>query len=98
MNKKHTQGEWSMIYTDTIDQPKKSLLSIHSRGKVIAKIYGDVEELEEEQNARLIAAAPELLKALINLTSKCNILPNSQCPENENPYGDALQAIKKATE
>ncbi len=91
---KHTDGEWNMIYTDTIDQPKKSILSIHSRGKVIAKVYGDVEELEEEANARLIAAAPELLQAVIELIEDFEPTKEYQ----REIFKRAKLAIKKATE
>lgn len=53
---------------------------------------------EAKENAKLIGGAPELLKALHDLVQYCNILPNSQCPEDLNPFGNALQILKNVTE
>ncbi len=55
----HTAGPW------IVSGPE-----IRSDTKVICRVdikYGSNEESEGRANARLIAAAPELLKALINL-------------------------------
>lgn len=59
---KHTAGPWAVTGGQTVHQPNKD------HYKPICKAYGkyhkDADKSEAEANARLIAAAPELLDAL----------------------------------
>lgn len=63
---KHTPGPWS-FYDDSNDG-KTNRIEIVAIGKTVARIYHSVPE-EDLPNARLIAAAPELLEALIAVVS-----------------------------
>lgn len=57
---KHTPGPW-VVYDDSNDG-KTNRIEIAARGKTVARIYHSVPE-EDLPNARLIAAAPDLLEA-----------------------------------
>lgn len=57
---KHTPGPWA-VYDDSNDG-KTNRIEIAALGKTVARIYHSVPE-EDLPNARLIAAAPELLEA-----------------------------------
>lgn len=90
MKTQHTQGEWKKLMTLKVDQPS----CIIAGNKKIANIINAFENrTEAEANAKLIAAAPELLKIVQRLL------------DNERQYAgaanliiDAKEAIKKATE
>ena len=95
---KHTPGPWTNPGTDGGDSVISA--TVDNRRRTIAHVYApycDKEESEEQQlaNARLIAAAPELLKAL----EKCALI---LCGENlyknalEDAIKSSLSAIKKA--
>lgn len=58
---KHTPGPWT-FYDDRGDG-KTGRIEIVAMGKTVARIYNSVPA-EDVPNARLIAAAPELLDAL----------------------------------
>ena len=62
---KHTPGPWT-VYDDSNDG-KTNRIEIAARGKTVARIYQSVPE-EDLPNARLIAAAPDLLEALVELS------------------------------
>lgn len=91
--KKHTQGEW------VIDVPNRMGFAICGIGPkdgfIICDIcndgYGEEEQLA---NAKLIAAAPELLEALERFTR----LSMQKYPEMIGWINEAQKAIKKATE
>jgi hypothetical protein len=57
---KHTPGPW-VVYDDSNDG-KTNRIEISARGKTVARIYHSVPA-EDLPNARLIAAAPDLLEA-----------------------------------
>lgn len=87
METKHTKGDWEAYYSEFF-----KTFSIHNdlTSTLICHLNSSSEEAEA--NAKLIAAAPELLEALIALI-------------NANPRGvdkkitnQAIEAIKKATE
>lgn len=52
---------------------------------------------ECEANAKLIAAAPELLQSCINILSELSVEADSQLEGYSHIVQDALKAIKKAT-
>jgi len=63
---KHTPGPW-VVYDDSNDG-KTNRIEIAARGKTVARIYHSVPA-EDLPNARLIAAAPDLLDALKNIVN-----------------------------
>ena len=68
---KHTPGPWTDNYRFT---PAQAHLEIYATpgARCIAKVFNaDFSHGEKEANARLIAAAPELLEALKNLYTWC---------------------------
>jgi hypothetical protein len=58
---KHTPGPWT-VYDDSNDG-KTNRIEIAALGKTVARIYHSVPA-EDLPNARLIAAAPDLMEAL----------------------------------
>lgn len=94
METKHTKGEWEV--TNQYPNGLSSLaehIEIKSEQWSIAAVFTDGESKEEaEANAKLIAAAPELLEALICMM-KANPMFVDICIINK-----CNNAIKKATE
>lgn len=91
---KHTPGPWSAKPSaDTgYGDPEWAPFQIESDEWIVAVAIGDVDDLNAEANARLIAAAPDLLEALSEL-----IEANSFYFKPGNPWGDkARAAIAKA--
>ena len=109
METKHTKGEWYVNknmpgYGDSVCISRRNESDYWEDGHV--KIIGDCpiaivssghnsweNKYPAEANAKLIAAAPELLEALIELTDalKCEF-------GRDLTYLKAISAIKKATE
>lgn len=79
MNKKHTPGPWHVA----------NGVQIRSARDQIAKVWS-MRNGEGNANARLIAAAPELLASLQVLVENGGIGPESM-------FDDAREAIFKAT-
>jgi len=82
MSSKHTPGPWrTNLVDDTL---------IESGGWCVAKAYGDYDTDFErmEANARLIAAAPDMLAALIGLQY---ILASAESNASGNPNHDHVQ-------
>jgi len=97
MENKHTPGPWKIIY------PEGFLYHIVINGRpFIATIdgqYPDLEQCEEHEqenlaNAKLIAAAPELLEALRAIAEE---LPDPTLSVTKIIKEIAESAIKKAT-
>jgi hypothetical protein len=88
MKTQHTKGEWKMEY------PLLGDFIIHNDGLRIVSVHLIDDKLEEQEaNAKLIAAAPDLLETLYEIQKQFN--------ENGNMTGHLWskceQAIKKAT-
>jgi hypothetical protein len=85
METKFTKGNWSIVE----GLKKAGDLCVHSQGKLICSFENDGSE-EEDANARLIAAAPELLQALIAINRSINEqLLNAR-------FGNELSKMKSA--
>lgn len=109
---KHTSGpwKWSDEYTHPCGKPAWTLLGRHGLYGILTCDQGSApQDLSDEANARLIAAAPELLAALEECLSALNFIveqgggPHCEheggtcfCKEN-NAISSALDAIAKAT-
>lgn len=87
---KHTPGPWS-FYDDSNDG-KTNRIEIVAIGKTVARIYHSVPA-EDLPNARLIAAAPDLLWALEFLVAGIE----GGVSETYIPLVTARAAIAKAT-
>jgi len=89
----HTKGEW---------HSKEGQIYPIETGKTLAVIpYFDKDNQEQEANARLISAAPELLEALKQLVEHIewreDFLIEDAEEGNQNAYTLAKAAITKAT-
>lgn len=84
METKHTKGEW--IYNPTYET------ITDSEGYGIAQPHGIRNEEEWEANAKLIAAAPEMLEALIEISQL-----GSTGEDAREMKKIAINAITKAT-
>ena len=99
MESKITKGDWSVQTIDLIDFKSMCIISEYEQ-KVIAHIYLTPPKITEEntENANLISAAPDLLKALNDLMSGVENLPalSSISGVLEQQYKQAQLAVKKA--
>lgn len=92
MSSKHTPGpwKWSGEYTHPCGKPAWTLLGRHGLYGILTCDQGSApQDLNDEANARLIAAAPELLGALQRLVDAVD-------PESTG-WDEAVAAIAKAT-
>lgn len=74
----HTPGPWTH-YDDSAASVHRH--DIVAKGKTVARVYctqGD--ELEDAANARLIAAAPEMLEALQGIEHFSDVVAHRQDP------------------
>lgn len=98
MNLKHTKGEWWLTPDKSIGEKHADYLVIQGHNgssKNIARVFKGIDISKEmhDANAKLIAAAPQLLNALIELR-KVMEMGESYAPALQK----AKEAIKKATE
>lgn len=97
----HTPGPWSFApqtEKGSTLAPDIFPFQIETEDWVLAEIYGDVTALQgavAQANARLIAAAPDLLKALI--WAEAAIAPFSKDPQEKSGILMVRAAIAKAT-
>ena len=83
----HTQGKWDILYSKWDDND----IYIEGTGAVICTINGGMGNKECEANAKLIAAAPDMLEAL-------TLLMNAGTPQEiTTACAKAAMAITKAT-
>jgi acyl CoA:acetate/3-ketoacid CoA transferase len=93
---KHTLGPWKTDDIESGDCQRYVLAGNHEEAQIIARItlktFVGPTQSESEANARLIAAAPELLEALVSFTKSRYI--RHQHPKR---FAAAVAAIAKAT-
>lgn len=91
MKTKHTKGEWSVVNELDMHGQETNYFAVTTGNEVIC-ITGEELEIngETEANAKLIAAAPDLLRFVIEIANR---YPNSPWI-----YEEANNLIKKATE
>ncbi|MEQ5400938.1 hypothetical protein ABN303_09555 [Providencia rettgeri] len=99
MKFKHTPAPWKY----TIRNANEIMTTFH--GVTIGDVYLDITTANQKADSHLIAAAPELLEALIELVQsydKCSIDHNGLCQEhflqeaNDCTFKKANLAIAKA--
>lgn len=101
-NTKHTQGEWEITYGVTQKDENGNLYNTifgeRSHTEMVCKVIGKTRE-QVDSNAKLIAAAPELLEALLEICYK-DLYGNYRIGYNSGSIvSDKISnAIKKATE
>lgn len=87
----HTPGPWEFSREDVENKPNYHFIIEDTKGeRVIATVHGN----DGEANARLIAAAPELLEALKALTE--HLTDKGGYSTHGSSFGVAKQAIAKA--
>lgn len=100
-NSKHTEGAWKSSL-NPLAKNKEYIIETIFDSKLIARVQSEeVSDEESEANAKLIEAAPDLLKALDELQHEVQM----QCSIGSDPrflkmcelWQNAKQAINKAT-
>jgi len=95
---KHTPGPWlrsgNTIYALMHHSWNKGVETFRNRFSAYVQADKECGQQEEEANARLIAAAPELLESLQNIVRSAEI---NQAAINTFLLIDAREAISKAT-
>ena len=92
METKHTKGEW------VVD--KRASTRVHYNDITIASCGGgqnDIELEEQQSNAKLISAAPDLLEALVNICKKVEFCSLDNKSTFKDEYKKAINAINKAS-
>jgi hypothetical protein len=76
----HTKGPWSVITRGSRQYPERGIgkLMPSKSFMPIAVIDGELEDPEIEANARLIAAAPELLEACKAMVARFDTLTTEE--------------------
>lgn len=89
---KFTPGPWMVL--PSVQDGQFCILTEHGPRKDIARTYGFPGD-PREANARLIAAAPELLEALQALVQRCEFdgIPNDSLPAVEAARGAVARAL-----
>lgn len=97
MSAKHTPGPWRVKRSESKPAFNVVGTKVGCKYKIARCPYiSDDDKQEAEANAKLIAAAPELLEALQCLFNACEVL--QVLPKNAPEIKLAKSAIKKATE
>ena len=98
MEKKFSQGEWKVELVNQFDDD----ICIRSCEELVASVYEHPGTNKCYANAKLIAAAPELLARLNSLVLSVKAHPDYQFGEEGDEWHDivslAEETIKKATE
>lgn len=89
METKHTKGEWTTANVNGI--------SVWSKDNQMICNVLNTNKNEKEANAKLIAAAPDLLEALVNICKKVEFCSLDNKSTFKDEYKKAINAINKAT-
>ncbi len=96
MNQQHTPGPWRVSESDTVVGPSGNVVAECCGYSVQATDAAQRKQGGREANARLIAAAPDLLAALRSLFENCAMI-HSQWGDNDNKKeADAAIASARA--
>lgn len=98
---KHTKGPWGFGKTG---EDSRLILGKGGKGNYVCRVqihqtprqYGMIYESEREANARLIAAAPELLEALTELADLVDAIREGEYRPDSFTTQPARAAIAKA--
>lgn len=96
MNKytQHIPGPWT-VYTEVNSRRKTARVTVRDpHHNEVAQVYGETRG-EAETDARLIAAAPELLKALRGLVAAYGGDRDFSAEDNVNSYDSAIALIDR---
>ena len=101
MKTKHTPGPWMVHTYDVNLGPYNKALDVGTSGRAVAKVIGEFENPkvgdQARANARLIAAAPELLEALEAVTRRLeHVLHKNGISALPTDIKNARAAIAKA--
>ena len=91
---KHTAGPWE---TMEMPGPQSDIVCQAETGQRVCEFPYGLSDGEDAANARLIAAAPDLLEALERTLSWLASYPGEACMSEKGPYAQARAAIAKAT-
>src|SRR5271156_3480565 len=93
----HTPGPWTYTYAPYTTQDGKELpaFEIHGEGEKVCDTVEDQPIEAQEGNARLIAAAPELLEALEFVTAQLGEMANYLEGCRDEPETEANEALEK---
>lgn len=97
MDTKHTPGPW--FVSENAVKPALRPYAIYSRHDCICDVLSEIEEGPTDRdtaNARLIAAAPELLEALEELADLMDLVRSGEYKPDSFSTQPARAAIKKA--
>lgn len=102
MSTKHTPGPWFAVNDGTEDEPMMMVKAARIAGRppqheVAIVATGDSSQEMEDANARLIASAPEMLDALVELNGVSCVFGQSSADKIAAAKGKAAAAIAKAT-
>jgi hypothetical protein len=89
---KHTPGDWEI----DADEESKLMIRAMKASKVFALATLGIDDNAEEQaaNAMLIAAAPDLLKAVIDICNGAHLRPGKH--EDYHVHPDLIERARKA--
>lgn len=90
---KHTPGPWHVVE----GKLTKSALEVHANSRAICELWRRGNAKTELANARLIAAAPEMLEALCNFVAWFNKTYPEPSTHPEHEWNIANRVIAKAT-
>lgn len=87
---KYTQGNWEII-------KRTKCLPIYANGKLLLTVWNGTTD-KSKANAKLIAAAPEILKSLEDLIEDCRDIIREYCMQDQKPeiYNSLCKHLEKA--
>ena len=93
---KFTPGPWHVGFAN-VKENEISHIGVRSKEWVVCEVQTDVDDLPGEANAQLIAAAPDLLAALVALSNLAQECIENISDDEQAVIEVARAAIEKAT-